>query len=169
MLKERRYDIDWLRVIAMLAVFVYHCTRFFDPVGWHIKNDGQSTAVIVLTTGLFWTWMMPLFFLLAGMGAWYALQSRTGRQYLGERVKRLLLPLYTVGLLLIIPPQFYFEIVTNAGYTGTFREGLWLFYRTIPAEFAAVFPAALDDPGHLVPYGFPGHLWFLQYLFIMDP
>jgi len=33
MLKERRYDIDWLRVIAMLAVFVYHCTRFFDPVG----------------------------------------------------------------------------------------------------------------------------------------
>lgn len=50
------------------------------------------------------------------MGAWYALQSRTSRQYLGERVKRLLLPLYTVGLLLIIPPQFYFEIVTNEGY-----------------------------------------------------
>lgn len=62
MLKERRYDIDWLRVIAMLAVFVYHCTRFFDPVGWHIKNDAQSTVLIVLTTGLFWTWMMPLFF-----------------------------------------------------------------------------------------------------------
>lgn len=56
----------------------------------------------------------------------------------------------------------------NEGYTGTFWEGLWRFYRTIPAEFAAVFPAALDDPGHLVPYGFPGHLWFLQYLFLIS-
>jgi peptidoglycan/LPS O-acetylase OafA/YrhL len=29
-MKDRRHDIDWLRVIAMLAVFLFHCTRFFD-------------------------------------------------------------------------------------------------------------------------------------------
>lgn len=167
-MQERRDDIDWLRVIAMLVVFVYHCTRFFDTVGWHVKNAEQSTVVLVLTSGLVWTWVMPLFFLLAGMGAWYALHARTGGQYLGERVKRLLLPLYTVGLLLIIPPQFFFDSVTNKGYAGTFWEGVWLFFQNVPAEFAAVFPAALDDPGHLVPYGFPGHVWFLQYLFLIS-
>ena len=31
-----RYDIDWLRVIAMLAVFIFHCTRFFGTEGWHL-------------------------------------------------------------------------------------------------------------------------------------
>jgi len=27
---ERRYDIDWLRIIAVFLVFIYHCSRFFD-------------------------------------------------------------------------------------------------------------------------------------------
>jgi peptidoglycan/LPS O-acetylase OafA/YrhL len=41
-MQERRYDVDWLRIIAMLAVFLYHCTRFFDPEGWHLKNPEKS-------------------------------------------------------------------------------------------------------------------------------
>ena len=36
-MRERRYDIDWLRVIAMLVVFVFHCSRFFCTQGWHLK------------------------------------------------------------------------------------------------------------------------------------
>jgi len=27
---ERRFDLDWLRVLAILAVFIYHTTRFFN-------------------------------------------------------------------------------------------------------------------------------------------
>lgn len=33
-MKERRYNIDWLRVIAMLSIFIYHCTLFLDTEGW---------------------------------------------------------------------------------------------------------------------------------------
>ena len=36
---ERRYDIDWLRIIAVLLVFIYHCSRFFDEREWHVKNS----------------------------------------------------------------------------------------------------------------------------------
>lgn len=39
---ERRYDMDWPRVLAMIAVFVFHCTRFFDVEGWHLKNTEQG-------------------------------------------------------------------------------------------------------------------------------
>jgi fucose 4-O-acetylase-like acetyltransferase len=63
-----------------------------------------------------------LFFLLSGVGSWYALRSRSDGQYLLERVKRLLVPLYTVGLFVISPPAFYFESFSNAGYSGTFWE-----------------------------------------------
>jgi len=60
-MQERRYDVDWLRIIAMLAVFLYHCTRFFDPEGWLLKNTEQSELLFVLMLGLIWTWVMNSF------------------------------------------------------------------------------------------------------------
>ena len=57
-MNERRYDIDWLRVIAMLAIFVFHSTRFFDPEGWHLKNPEQSVILFVAVRGLIWPWVM---------------------------------------------------------------------------------------------------------------
>jgi peptidoglycan/LPS O-acetylase OafA/YrhL len=167
-MKERRYDIDWLRVIAMLAIFVYHCTRFFGTEGWHLKNPEQSVVVFVLTRGLIWPWVMELFFVLSGAGAWYALKRRSGGQFLWDRVKRLLVPLYTVGLFVLIPPQAYFEAVTNGGYTGSLWDFLPLYYGRLFAGFFDIFPHVLNDPTRLVPYGFPGHLWFLQYLFLIS-
>jgi peptidoglycan/LPS O-acetylase OafA/YrhL len=160
-MQERRYDIDWLRVISMLAVFIYHCTRFFDLEGWHLKNVEQSLVVTVLASGLVWPWVMELFFLLSGVGAWYALRSRTGRQFLGERVKRLLIPLYTVGLFILLPPQFYFEIFSNADYRGTFWEML-------PRYFSGLGHLSLDWPGDLLPFPFSGHLWFILFLLLIS-
>jgi peptidoglycan/LPS O-acetylase OafA/YrhL len=167
-MKERRFDIDWLRVFAILAVFIFHCTRFFGAESWHLKNPEQSMVVFVLTRGLIWPWLMELFFLLSGAGAWYALKTRKGGQYLWVRVKRLLIPLYTVGLFILIPPQVYFELTTNAGYTGNFVELLSLFFSRLPAELFDIFPRVLNDPARLIPFSFCGHLWFLQYLFLIS-
>jgi hypothetical protein len=36
--KTRRYELDWLRVLAILAIFVFHSARFFDRMDWHVKN-----------------------------------------------------------------------------------------------------------------------------------
>jgi len=161
-MKERRYDIDWLRVIAMLAIFVFHCTRFFDTEGWHLKNSEQSYVVFVIVRGFIWPWVMELFFLLSGAGSWYALKSRTATEYLFERVKRLLIPLYTVGLFILLPSQFYFELVTSAGYGGT-------FWQIIPRYFASFYPPHVTSwPESLLPIPFSGHLWFLQYLFLIS-
>jgi glucan biosynthesis protein C len=159
---ERRYDIDWLRVIAMLAVYLFHCTRLFDTEGWHAKNAEQSDLLFVLMRGLVWPWVMELFFLISGLGSWYALQSRRAGAYLWERVKRLLLPLYTVGLLLLLPPQFYLELRTNSGY----RDSFW---QVIPPYFARFAPPRITPwPDTLFPIPFSGHLWFLQYLLIIS-
>ena len=161
-MKERRYDIDGLRITTMLAVFIFHCTRLFCTEGWHLKNSEQSYALFVMVRGLFWPWVMELFFLLSGAGSWYALKSRTATEYLFERVKRLLIPLYTVGLFILLPPQFYFELVTNADYTGT-------FWQIFPRYFAGFYPPRVTSwPDTLLPIPFSGHLWFLQYLFLIS-
>ncbi len=35
-MNERKYYIDWLRVGAMIVVFLFHCSRFFDNEDWHL-------------------------------------------------------------------------------------------------------------------------------------
>ncbi len=159
-MNERRYDIDWLRIVAILAVFFFHCARFFGGGDWHLMNDRQS-LVATLFIGALDLWIMPLFMLLSGAGTWYSLKSRTGGQYLLERVKRILVPLYGIGAFILLAPQAYFEYFTHTeGVTVTF----WQFY---PRYVAGIFSG--------VNFGSPfffnimyGHLWFLQYLFLIS-
>lgn len=69
---------------------------------------------------------------------------------------------YTVGLFILLPFQFYFELVTNAGYSGT-------FWQIIPRYFASFYlPHITSWPESLLPIPFSGHLWFLQYLFLIS-
>jgi hypothetical protein len=157
---ERRYDIDWLRVLVMMAVFLFHCARFFGGGTWHLNNAAQSIAAW-LFIGWLDIWFMPLFFLLSGFGSWYALKHRSNSQYIWERFKRLMVPLYTVGLFLMIPPQFYFEISSNSGYTDTF----WKSYNLYLNELLHLH---IRSPGGLLPPPFNGHLWFLKYLFLIS-
>jgi peptidoglycan/LPS O-acetylase OafA/YrhL len=152
--RVRRHDLDWLRVLAMLAVFLFHNARFFDTDGWHVKNAERSLAATVFV-GFLNTWQMPLLMLLAGAASWYALEARTARAYLLERTKRLLVPLYTVGFFVLVPPQAYWDKVTNDGFSGSFWEYYPRFLKGIRFEPGLGF---LDF--------WHGHLWFLRSLFL---
>lgn len=147
-----------MRVVATLAVFVFHSGRFFDKLDWHLKNDQQS-YFLTLFVGLLDLWMMPLLFLLSGMGSWYSLKSRSSREYLLERVKRLLIPLYTVGAFILLPPQFYFELITHGKHIGS----VW---KLIPPLYGGPLSFSLGAP-YLINL-WTGHLWFLQFLFIVS-
>jgi len=67
-LQERRYDIDWLRVLAMMMVFLFHCASFFGGGRWHLNNADESPVAHVFIA-LLDLWIMPLFFLLSGAGS----------------------------------------------------------------------------------------------------
>jgi peptidoglycan/LPS O-acetylase OafA/YrhL len=34
----RLYFLDWLRVVVVLGVFLFHAVHPFDLTAWHIKN-----------------------------------------------------------------------------------------------------------------------------------
>jgi hypothetical protein len=81
----RRYDIDWLRVLAVLLLFPFHTARIFDTwLPFYVKNAAASDA---LTYFIFYLnpWHMPLLFLLAGASTWFALGFRSAGQYTKER------------------------------------------------------------------------------------
>jgi hypothetical protein len=143
----RRYDLDWLRVIVFGLLIFYHVGMFFIPWEWHIKNSQ-------LYPDLKWPmlfvnqWRLPILFIISGMGTAFALQKRTARQFAGERLSRLLLPLIA-GIILIVPPQVYLERVAYGEYSGDYFD-FW-----ISAAFKGIYPEG-NFSWH--------HLWFLPYL-----
>ena len=34
----RRFELDWLRVLAIILVFVFHASRFFDPTDYALRR-----------------------------------------------------------------------------------------------------------------------------------
>jgi len=153
---QRRYDLDAIRVFAMLTIFLFHCAMIFGPLSYHVKN-AETSDVVVFFIGFIHMWSMPLFFLISGVGTWYGLGARTPGQYLIERVKRLLVPFFTVGVFILLPPQYFFELVTNRGFTGSFAEAYGLYFNRI---FIDNSPSAF----YCTPWS--GQLWFLQQLFL---
>ena len=63
--RQRRYDIDALRVGAVLVGLLYHSGRAFDTEAWHIKN-AVSSQWFDLMGDVLTPWRMPLLMLLAG-------------------------------------------------------------------------------------------------------
>ncbi|KAB2944409.1 MAG: acyltransferase family protein [Candidatus Methanoperedens sp.] len=150
---ERHYDIDWLRVLAMLMIFLFHCARFFNYEDWHVKNNqldfGMSVFVEIVSQ-----WIMPLFFILSAISVYYALDYRNNRLFINEKFKRLVIPL-VFGIFVVVPPQVYIERVSHSQFAGS-------FFRFFPHYFDGL-------------YGFGGnfawmglHLWYLEILFIFS-
>jgi glucan biosynthesis protein C len=148
----RRWDIDWLRVLAILGVFLFHAVHPFDATPWHIKNAEQSLVVTLVFVVFLYPWGMPLFFLLSGAGSRFALQRRTARQYAVERTLRLFLP-FLIGSLLFSPIQLYFEW-SHKTQTGVFEGSLLEF---LASREASLSPQVFGWAGY--------HLWFLGFLF----
>lgn len=94
MTTERRYDIDWLRVIAIGLLLIYHIAIIFQPwamfIGF-IKSD-ESLESLWKPMTMLNVWRIPLLFYVSGMGLYFAMRKRNWRQLLLERTKRILLP-----------------------------------------------------------------------------
>jgi glucans biosynthesis protein C len=150
---NRRYDLDRLRVLAILAIFVFHCTRPFDADDWNIKNTVTYISIDVWKEFAM-TWGMPLILIISGASVFFSLGKMGGGKYLIGLCARLLLPLL-VGMFTHVTLQVYLENVDKGTFTGSF----WQFY---PHYFDGM-------------YGFGGnfawmglHLWYLEILFILS-
>ncbi|NNE03817.1 MAG: acyltransferase family protein [Eudoraea sp.] len=147
----RRHDLDWLRVLVFALLILYHVGMFFVPWGWHIKNNVIYTWLVYPMLFLN-QWRLPILFVISGMGTYYALGKRTGKQFIWERIKRLYIPL-AIGMLLVVPPQVYIERFVEGQFQGSYLE-FW------PAEaFTGIYPEG-NMSWH--------HLWFLPYLLLFS-
>lgn len=151
----RRYDIDWLRVLAVLLLFPFHTLRVYNAgEAFYVKGAHPSVAVNAVTEFIS-LWHMPLLFLLAGASTYFALGKRSSRQYLWERVKRLAVP-FVFGVLVLVPPQTWYGARFNSGSLQSY----WSYITS--GDFLRENPAGDYFGG----YG-TGHLWFIEVLFVI--
>ncbi|MFY0689395.1 MAG: acyltransferase family protein [Cyclobacteriaceae bacterium] len=147
---QRRHDIDWLRIIAIVLVLYFHVAMIFtEEWEWHIKNEELSYLWLEFN---FWLsqFRMPLLFFVSGYGTYLALRKRSAWQYTKERHNRLMIPL-VFSMFAIVPPQIYFErIFTTPGVYSSFLD----FY---PQTFNFIPYPTGDFSWH--------HMWFVLYLF----
>jgi glucan biosynthesis protein C len=151
----RLHYLDWLRVLAILMVFLYHAVHPFDFGDWHIKNVEQSEFITIILA-ILGLWGMEFFFLMAGAASWFALQRRTAGRYASERFKRLLIP-FIVGTILFRPIETYLEWM-NRVLRGLLSVSFQEFLGMVASEYASFG----FSPRW---FGIGEHLWFLGFLF----
>jgi len=156
---SRLHYLDWLRVLAILGVIVFHAVHPFDHIEWHIKDPEPSVPVTLLIVSLY-PWGMPLFFLISGASSWFALKRRTGRQYASERVTRLLIP-FLAGSLILTPIMAFFETKHLGLYLGSFTN--FILSPEVIRLFYTEFHPLSFNPQVFAALGY--HLWFLGFLF----
>ena len=146
---SRRYDIDWLRVLAFYLLIIFHVGMVFVPWWFHIKNPQTIGWIEGLMT---WSnqWRLPLLFMISGTVIYYSLGKRTGQQFAKERLIRLLIPLI-FGMFVIIPPQIYVERMAN----GVQYSSYWEFWKS-------VFNFVTYPQGSFSWH----HLWYVVYIFV---
>lgn len=151
----RKHFIDNIRWIFVLWLLPYHTFMVYNTFGesFYIKGaDIQATTNFITAT---WPWFMPLLFLIAGVSSAYALELKTAKEYISERISKLLIP-FLFGLLLLVPIQTYFAEVFHNSYAGNYFEQYILFF-TKPTDLSGYHG------------GFtPAHLWFILYLFVIS-
>jgi glucan biosynthesis protein C len=145
----RMWFLDWLRVLAVGGVFVFHTLRPFDDGDWHVKN-AQTSEGISVAIAFLGLWGLAFFFMVSGAAAWLALRWRSATGFLRERLLRLLVPLI-VAYVVLSPPQYFIE----EHHKGRSQDSFLGDVKTFFSDLRGDPPLWLRDTYHL---------WFLVYL-----
>ncbi len=151
---ERRYDLDWLRVLGVLLLVPFHVALIFvlQPYTIMYIRDVVNSPALSITTGFIHMWHMPMLFMISGAATYFALGARASGEYIRERLLRLLVPL-VFGLLTFVPLTIYIQhsnvLSLQQGYLGFFHIDL----------------NQLDGMNGTFT---PAHLWFILFLFVFS-
>jgi peptidoglycan/LPS O-acetylase OafA/YrhL len=149
---ERRYDLDWLRVLGVLLLIPFHAALIFvlDPNAVMYIKDSVYSRPLDVAAGFIHMWHMPMLFMVSGAASYFALEVRSAGEYLRERTLRLLIPLM-FGVATYVP----FTVSVQHNDVFSLAEG-----------YARFFQIDLQRLDGMAGTFTPAHLWFMLYLFV---
>ena len=154
---KRKHELDWLRVIAFGILIFYHIGMLFvADWGYHFKSQYTSEFLqnIMLLVN---RWRLPLLFLISGVAIRFLLVKVSIFHFLWMRNIRLLIPL-AFGVLVIVPPQLYIEMIFKGDLHDT---SYWQFYQVF---FDFEHPIFEKYQSGILPHIDVNHLWYIREL-----
>ncbi len=166
----RRHDLDAIRIGAFALLILYHVGMFYVPWDWHV-NSARPQEWLEPVMRFTNPWRMTLLFLVSGSATrlLYEAYKRQGagaaERLGGARLSRLGLPLL-FGMLVIVPPQTYYQVLEMAR-NGTLLSGLspeaavsgfWTRYVTASGQWCNADGCIITPTWN--------HLWFLAYVLL---
>lgn len=139
----------------ILLLFPVHTFMIWNDFGtkfyvWNGENKLLSTLIVLVNP-----WFMSLLFVIAGICARYSLEKRSAKEFVYERISKLLIP-FVSGMIFLVPIQTLYARKFFYGYEGG-----------ILANYKYFFTHLTDFSGY--DGGFtPGHLWFILFLFLIS-
>ncbi len=155
MSQERIHYLDWLKVLIVYGIIVFHVSLVFSFGTWLVSNHERS-IVLTAFAGFTFPWGIPAMFLIAGADAWFGLRSRAVSDFIRKRFLRLLVPMVP-GLLILSPLQ---RFVSSANPPPSI-DGMPAFYLAFFREFHFDWTLQFVSRYWM-------HLWFLGYLFAIS-
>ena len=148
---ERKYFLDWLRIAAFALLIVFHTGSMYVTWDFNLKSPRIFPDLEVAMNALL-PWRLALLFFISGVACRFLLRKLSPGSFALDRLKRLG-PVILFGMLVIIPPQVYVELVHEGHVTAGYVE-FWTSSYLMAEQF----------PGRIVPTW--DHLWFLVYLLV---
>jgi len=144
---ERLHALDAVRGFALLLGIVFHATISFVPAPaqiWIVEDSHRSTALAMLFF-IIHVFRMTTFFLIAGFFAHMSFHRRGAKAFIGDRLKRVGLPLllgWPLVYAAIHAVVVWAAISANGGHLPTTPQPPWPTFPKFPLT----------------------HLWFLYVL-----
>lgn len=138
----RRHDLDALRVVCFGTVIIYHASLVYGTRMWLVKSTEPSRLIDLIHVGSH-PWRMSLLFFVSGLVTASLLSKKSIEDIRKARTRQLLIP-FLFGVLLVVPPQFYFSVLKS-----TPDLTYWAFLQDYFAGGLML-----------------EHMWFLAYLWI---
>ena len=151
---ERKYFLDWLRVLAFGFLILFHVGMLYVTWHYNIKSPRLVPAIEPWMSAL-GAFRLPLLFFISGVASRFLIARLGAGRFALDRVRRLL-PVILFAMFVVIPPQTWIELVDKGVWHGDY----WTFWTTqyLPAKQALVRPLHKTMPTW-------DHVWFVVYLF----
>jgi peptidoglycan/LPS O-acetylase OafA/YrhL len=156
----RLHFMDNLRVVLTVLIVLQHASFAYAPGQWWYFADSQQEPLLASFFVVNRSFRMSLFFLIAGYFMPYVVDRKGTGQYLGDRFRRLGLPI--LGFLIFVFPLLMYAYYINfRGYPSI--DFFTYFYR-IYCGIGGHRPPHWSGPDW--PDRQLGHLWFIEMLLV---
>lgn len=148
-LGERKYFLDWLRVVAFALLILFHIGMLYVTWYYNLKSPRLYPDFELAMNSLS-AWRLVLLFFISGVASRFLITKLMPRAFAADRLRRLL-PVILLGMIVLNPTQVYVEFL-DKGYISPGYLDFWI----------NVYLAGEPFPNRILPTW--DHLWFLVYL-----